>query len=43
MDFVSTIFKQAWGLLPLLARLKPNIPLKGRIRASLMWDMKGER
>jgi hypothetical protein len=44
MDSVFSVFKQvAWGLIAILFRLKPGIPLKGRIRASLVWDFQGER
>jgi hypothetical protein len=44
MNSVMPILKQAaWGLIALLVRLKPNIPLKGRIRASVIWDFRGER
>jgi len=43
MNNLLPILKQAWGLLPFLIRLKQNIPLKGRVRLSLVWDLKGER
>jgi hypothetical protein len=35
--------KQAWGFFASLKRLKPTLPLKGRIMAFLVWDFQGDR
>jgi hypothetical protein len=43
MSTLLKILKQVWGAVISLDRLKPSIPLKGRIRASLVWDFRGER
>jgi hypothetical protein len=43
MDSVLRILKQVWGVVASLDRLKPSLPLRGRIRASLVWDFRGER
>ena len=35
--------KQAWGFFASLERLKQTFPLKGKIRAFLAWDFRGDR
>ncbi len=41
-SLLPSLKQAAWGLIAILFRLKPGIPLKGRIRASLVWDFRGE-
>ena len=43
MGSVMRILKQVWGVVVYLERLKPSIPLRGKIRAFLAWDFRGER
>jgi hypothetical protein len=43
MSIVLRILKQVWGVVVSLERLKPSFPLKGRIRAFLAWDFRGDK
>lgn len=43
MSIVLHAFKQAWRFFASLEHLKPTLPLKGRIQASLFWDFRGKR
>jgi hypothetical protein len=43
MSTVLRILKQVWGVVVSLERLKPSLPLKGRIRAFLAWDFRGDK
>jgi hypothetical protein len=43
MSTVLRILKQVWGVVASFERLKPSLPLKGRIRAFLAWDFRGDK
>jgi hypothetical protein len=43
MSNVLHVLKQAWGFIASLERLKQTLPLTGGIRASLVWDFRGDR
>ena len=43
MSIVLHAFKQAWRFFASLERLKQTLPLKGKIRASLVWDFRNGR
>lgn len=43
MASVLRTLRQVWGVVVSLDRLKPTLPLKGKIRACLSWDFRGGR
>lgn len=43
VNLMSNLLKRLFGAIALLDRLRPNIPLRGRIRASLVWDFRTEQ
>jgi hypothetical protein len=40
---MDNLLKRFVWLIAFFNRLRPNLPLRGRIRASLVWDFRGER